>query len=203
MVRLVPRLIFALVLTGLGWNFKASPVNYSESNSVISVSFPEAKAQMLNSAISDQVHQGSEPVLISIPEISLSSPIIPVDLNKQGIVDTPDNEVGWYLRSASVGQDSNMVLSGHFVGLDMQKGVFYDLKNLKKRSRLEVKARNGLISNYEVYETELVKTEDFPVRKVYGKKSEASLHIITCAGTFESTRGTYSHRTVIYARKTN
>ncbi len=199
MIRLIPTIFVFWLVTGIGWHNYPQPLNLYEQPSALmgSISQVQAQSSNLNPAMETIVG----PVRVRVPAIGLDTDIMDVDLTPQGIVDTPNTEVGWYKRSARLDETGAVVLSGHFIGLGGEKGVFYKLSELKKGERIEVQGSDKRVYTYEVYETELVRTSDFPIKKVYGRKKEPLLHLITCAGSYDSSIGTYSHRTLVYAKR--
>src|ERR1043166_9395149 len=67
----------------------------------------------------------SAPTRLSIPSINLQAPIVPVGTNEKGEMDVPDgdtNDVGWYKRGTTPGQEGSAVLDAH---------VFAALSNLR------------------------------------------------------------------------
>ena len=199
MIRLIPTVLITWVVTAFGYHIQTQPLNINEKPSVIKVTIPQVEAQVIDPKQSYK-EDSSLPLSVRIPSLGLNAEIVHVDLDSQGIVDTPNTEVGWYKRSAGLGDTGAVVLSGHFIGLGGEKGVFYKLGELQKGERIEVQGSDKRVYTYEVFETELVRTSEFSIKKVYGRKKEPLLHLITCAGSYDSSIGTYSHRTLVYAK---
>ncbi|MGC9394332.1 MAG: sortase [Anaerolineae bacterium] len=104
-----------------------------------------------------EVDEGVVPVRISIPDIDLEAPIVPigwiyieVDGVTQPIWDVPDQRAaGWHEMSAKVGVPGNMVLNGH----NTSRGeVFRYLYKLEAGATILIEAEDGATYTYTVTE---------------------------------------------------
>lgn len=117
-----------------------------------------------------------------------------------------NHEVGWYEKSARVGQTSSqsVLLDGHY-GAAWDKGVFYDLHKIKEGAKIILAGREGGKATYEVKEIERRKLEEVDMKKAFYKYPDSvqSLTLITCEGQYDASRATYDDRIVVYAARVN
>lgn len=140
------------------------------------------------------------PVSVTIPKIGLEARIQPVSLTAQGIVDTPQQGVGWYLSGPKPGETGNANVNAHFVTEDGKPGPFYRFSRLSEGDEISVASENGQTRIFKAYKVLNVAVADFPFEKVYGPASGKNLILVTCAGRYDARRGDYTQRTIVYAR---
>ncbi|MFG3138541.1 class F sortase [Streptomyces sp. NPDC048211] len=139
---------------------------------------------------------------VAIPSIAVDAPVIDVNLDENGWIETPPpqdpNLAGWYQNGIAPGQLGTSVLVGH---VDNQAGpaVFYGLGSLKKGNRVEVTRSDDRIAVFEVYGVEVFSKNDFPGARVYGDTGQAELRVITCGGGYTKANG-YDGNVVAFAR---
>ncbi len=98
----------------------------------------------------------------------------------------------------------NLVLAGHVDCARCQGGgpgaaVFYNVRNLRAGDAIQYRTANGQVQNYVVTSAQWYLPEsDWGSILSAGA---ADLTIVTCIGTFDSSRREYSNRLVVYARK--
>jgi sortase (surface protein transpeptidase) len=121
-------------------------------------------------------------------------------------LDDPDNinDVGWYQKSAKPGAASASQLAGlydgHNTGINAP-GVFYNLYKLGYGDIITIERGDGRIFDYAVREVETTLLENVDMGKM--QKSALSgfegLNLITCGGSWDETRQTYTHRVTVRA----
>ncbi|WP_326818276.1 class F sortase [Streptomyces sp. NBC_01762] len=122
---------------------------------------------------------------VVIPAIRVDAPLIDVNLEPDGSIETPPPEdprlAGWYRNGVAPGQLGTSVLVGH---VDTMAGpaVFHGLGSLKKGNRIEVPRHDGRVAVFEVYGVEVLSTADFPGDRVYRDTGRAELRLITHGG---------------------
>ena len=130
---------------------------------------------------------------LSIPAIGLSAPIVDVGLTATGAIDVPARDVGRWDGSALPGQAGAVFLDGH------TPGVFSALHSLRPGHELSVVWR-GQTHTYRVVHTETVLLASLNMRRAltpYGGATHG-LNLMTCAGAYSPTLGTYDHRLTVY-----
>lgn len=145
------------------------------------------------------------PSRINIPSVGIDAPIVSVGLTSSGQMDAPNSltDVGWYNRSAKVGESNySILLDGHY-GRPGRPGIFFNLKDIKMGDNIEVFGQTSESVLYKVVEIENLPQEEVDMRKAlmpYSAGTE-SITLITCFGEYDSQEADYSHRVVVYAQK--
>ena len=166
-----------------------------------------------NSAVlSNNIQSQPKNSLTSQDETATSVPYLPQSMIVPGIgsinivtvgllpnrqVDTPSNiqMAGWFDQSAMPGSRGAAFIDGH------TPGVFSGLKNITTGNEITITMSDGEIFRYRVMLTETVALENVNMMKAmsaYGGEREG-LNLMTCAGQYDSARGTYDHRLIVYA----
>jgi LPXTG-site transpeptidase (sortase) family protein len=123
------------------------------------------------------------PVRLVIPAIDLRAPVLPIEMNQQGVLHPPDDvsEVGWWRRSAKPGAHKGQtVLTGHTVSSG--GGVMDALGDLEPGDRVRVRSPKGTL----IYETTRVRdysTEEVAehAHDLFGQDREKGrLVLVTC-----------------------
>ncbi|MEU3225580.1 class F sortase [Streptomyces sp. NPDC006976] len=139
---------------------------------------------------------------VAIPAIQVDAPVIDVNLDPDGWIETPPPEdpnlAGWYQNGIAPGQLGTSVVVGH---VDNKAGpaVFYGLGSLKKGDRVEIERSDDRVAVFEVYGVEVYAKNDFPGARVYGDTGQAELRVITCGGGYTKANG-YDGNVVVFAR---
>jgi sortase (surface protein transpeptidase) len=91
------------------------------------------------------------------------------------------------------------VLAGH---VDDRTGpaVFYRLQDLAAGDRVVVTDGDGQAHAFTVTRVAAYPKSDFATAEVYGPTPGAELRLITCGGTFDRSRRSYTDNVVVYAR---
>lgn len=140
------------------------------------------------------------PVKLNIPSINLSANIFSVSLTKEEIVDVPTHDVGWYQDGVKPGDVGNSVLDGHYINKDGSVGIFYTLNQLQTGQDIYTIDDKNQELHFKITEIELVNVADFPIEKVYGRTDKRMLNLITCAGSYDSSKKDYTQRLIIYSQ---
>ncbi|MFC8536532.1 class F sortase [Streptomyces sp. NPDC057249] len=139
---------------------------------------------------------------VAIPSIQVDAPVIDVNLDPDGWIETPPPEdpnlAGWYQNGIAPGQTGTSVIVGH---VDNKAGpaVFYGLGSLTKGDRIEVDRSDDRVAVFEVYGVEVFAKNDFPGARVYGDTGQPELRVITCGGGYTKANG-YDGNVVVFAR---
>ncbi|MFJ7625280.1 class F sortase [Streptomyces sp. NPDC097595] len=139
---------------------------------------------------------------VAIPDIQVDAPVIDVNLDPDGWIETPPPEdpnlAGWYQNGIAPGQTGTSVIVGH---VDNKAGpaVFYGLGSLKKGDHIEIDRSDDRVAVFEVYGVEVFAKNDFPGARVYGDTGQPELRVITCGGGYTKANG-YDGNVVVFAR---
>ena len=141
----------------------------------------------------------SRPLLLSIPALRMSVPLLSLGLNANGTISVPTDiyEPGWYRLGATPGQLGTAVILGH---VDSYRGpaVFFELRELVVGDRVDVLLADGTTARFRVIGTATYLKAHFPSRLVYGARPYSSLQLITCGGVFDNGTGHYLSNDVVY-----
>jgi len=134
-----------------------------------------------------------------IPRIGVDAIIQPVGRDLAGAMAAPPSlrNVGWFNRGPMPGQPGDAVIDGHF-GLPSQPAVFRKLQLLRPGDEVEVIGANGDSLDFKVSGVQIVTADSHPAG-VFARTGPARLSLITCAGGWVQSKGTYSDRLIVTA----
>ena len=142
------------------------------------------------------------PQRITIPAIGVSAHVVPLRLEPDGTMQTPDNweDAGWYEPGREPGERGPAVISGH---VDSTNGpaVFYRLRELRRGNLIHVRRAHGSTVRFRVEGLERWPKATFPTRRVFGTTRVATLRLVTCSGDFDASSGHYVDNTIVYAAR--
>lgn len=136
------------------------------------------------------------PLRLKIPSIKLNAPVERVGINAKGEMDVPDGRsknVGWYAYGTLPGDMGSAVMDAHVYA------AFKKLKNVKVGQEVVVEGENGTVLRFVVREATVYALADVPAQRLFADSSGKYLNLITCAGKYVRSLGTYSHRLIVYA----
>ncbi len=149
----------------------------------------------------------SVPVSVVIPAIGVSSRLLRLGVNADGMIQVPSlytqaGEAAWYKYSATPGQIGASVIEGH---LDSYQGpaVFFRLGALSPGDRVDVTLADGVTAVFRVTGVRRYLKSNFPAKSIYGATRYAALRLITCGGAFDYGTGHYLSSTVVFASLTS
>ena len=155
-----------------------------------------------DAAMASHVVAPDQPRYIRISKINVFARITSQGIDKDGALKAPGNvhNAGWFTKSAKPGLPGAMLLDGHVSG-PTQKGVFYNIKDLKAGDKLEVERGDGEIFNYTVVQSQTYNADATDMTKAMEPitKSKPGLNLITCTGKFDSKTGKYPQRIIVFA----
>ncbi|MGQ0846716.1 MAG: class F sortase [Sporichthyaceae bacterium] len=139
---------------------------------------------------------------LSFPRMRIDTELMVLDLNPDGTVAVPPDDLGapagWYGRGVSPGEVGPTVLLGH-VDTKAGPGVFYGLGATRVGDRMSVRRADGRVVDYEVQRVSSYPQTAFPTEEVYGSTPGSELRLITCGGRFDRARGGYQDNIVVFA----
>jgi len=142
----------------------------------------------------------SVPIVLDIPAIGLTAPLVSLGLNADGTVQVPKQwqEPGWYRFGPTPGQLGAAVILGH---VDSVSGpaVFFRLGALHPGDAVSVKLADGVVAHFVVDAVDVYLKNGFPARSVYGATpGRATLQLVTCTGVFDEETRHYLSNLVVY-----
>lgn len=157
---------------------------------------PVQSAPPAPAATPTHLAQPLTPSRISIPSVGISSPVIGVGTNAKGEMDVPDgttNNVGWYKHGVKPGAVGTAVFDAHVYA------AFENLGKTQVGDSITVSAADGTTLHYRVTRVATYKLDSLSPTTLFAESSTRDINLITCAGTFVKSIGTYDHRTIVSA----
>jgi LPXTG-site transpeptidase (sortase) family protein len=151
--------------------------------------------------------KGVRPVAIKIEKAQVDSEVESVNI-VNGVMENPSTPyiVAWYRGTGMLGEDNNIVMSGHLDWYDVPIGVFYYLGDLNKGDKIEVTGADGNTYNFSVdwvKNYDVASLDQSKIDEIVGKTDSEELTLITCTGVFDSGQGQYDTRMVVRASPEN
>jgi hypothetical protein len=160
---------------------------------------PGADETDLRDQITGLVLPESEPVAVSIPRIRVRSRLVPLGLEENGAMETPDPaDAGWYSRGPSPGALGPAVIAGHVTWNG--PALFYRLGTMRRGDHVSVTRKDGKTAVFTVTRVAQFSKSRFPSQAVYGPIDHAGLRLITCGGTYDAARNKYLDNVVVFAK---
>jgi sortase (surface protein transpeptidase) len=139
------------------------------------------------------------PSRVRIPAIGVDSALESLTVDQAGVLQGPVDygRAGWYAGGVAPGDQGPAVIAGH---VDSARGpaVFYRLRDLKAGDEIAV-ARGATWVTFRVVTNERYPKDQFPTDQVYRPTPVPELRLITCGGTFDRSRRSYTDNIVVYA----
>ena len=135
------------------------------------------------------------PTSVAIPSVGLKAPVVAVGVNSKGEMDVPDgqtNEVGWYGGGTVPGNIGSAVLDAHVFA------AFSKLNKVKVGSDIYVTEGTHTL-HFVVSQVQTYALSALSPQTLFARADARRLNLITCAGTYVPSIGTYDHRLVVYA----
>ncbi|RJR28404.1 class F sortase [Candidatus Microgenomates bacterium] len=143
-----------------------------------------------------------DPYRLKIAKLGIDTEIEYVGLDEKQNMDVPkdDMNVGWYELGAKPGSLGKAVIAGHFDTRSGTPAVFYELDDLEAGDEVIVESEQGEQLTFAVMSKSSYPTNEFPIDIVFGPAEESQLNLITCAGVFDTSKQSYSNRTVVFTK---
>jgi sortase (surface protein transpeptidase) len=140
------------------------------------------------------------PVQVTIPAIDLDTDLVGIGVDAAGALVPPADygQAGWFSAGPAPGDVGPAVLAGH---VDNRSGpaVFFRLEELVPGDRVVVTRSDGQQVPFTVTQVAAYPKTAFPTAQVYGPTTGPELRLITCGGTFDHSRRSYTDNVVVYA----
>ncbi|WP_010525691.1 class F sortase [Nesterenkonia sp. F] len=145
----------------------------------------------------------SEPATIAIPGLDVTSEVMELGLQENGVIEVPPygggSPAGWFTRSPTPGERGPSVILGHRNAYEGGPGIFAELPSMEVGDSVEITRDDGSTARFTVYRTEQFSQENFPTLEVYGNTAGPELRLITCDGLNEET-GALEDNFIAYAK---
>lgn len=144
------------------------------------------------------------PVHLEIPKINVNAAIDYVGITPKGELGVPagPSNAAWYDQGPRPGEAGNAVIDGHFGYRDNIPAVFDNLHTLQKGDRLYVKDERGITTTFVVRQLQTYDSNEYAPAVFRSNDGRAHLNLITCEGTWNETKNSFSSRLVVFTDKT-
>ncbi len=153
-----------------------------------------SKASMVTSGL---------PLRLKIPKLAIDSAVDPVGVTPTGAMDIKKNPDGvvWFQQGPRPGDGGSAVMAGHY-GWENGKGsVFNDLHTLQPGDKLYVEDDRHMIIAFVVRESQRYDPDTDASDVFSSSDDKPHLNIVTCDGTWDQAKQSYSKRLVVFADK--
>ncbi|MCP3822221.1 class F sortase [Streptomyces sp. A3M-1-3] len=144
----------------------------------------------------------SAPKRLSITDIAVDAPFIPLSIGASGQLNAPPpndkNLVGWFQGGVTPGERGASIVAGH---VDTKTGpaVFLQLSWLKPGSKVDIAREDGTVATFKVDSVETFSKARFPNERVYADTPSPELRLITCGGEYDRKAQDYTANVVVFA----
>jgi LPXTG-site transpeptidase (sortase) family protein len=141
------------------------------------------------------------PARVTIPAIGVDSDLAQIGVDAAGALVPPADfqQAGWFAAGPAPGEVGPAVLAGH-VDDSTGPAVFFRLDELTAGDQVVVTRSDGQAVAFTVTRVAAYPKDDFGTAEVYGPTTDPELRLITCGGTFDRSRRSYTDNVVVYAR---
>lgn len=195
----------------LTWSFVSAVVlllSFGLTISLVHIFAPRhSQVSVVSTKSSPASKTDTTPTATYLPPLRLEIASLAVDALVVAVGLTPDDEMdieediaktAWYKFGPKPGEKGSAVIAGHYGWKNGQESVFTHLHSLRQGDTVSVHDEKGVSLTFIVreirkYDADADATEVF--RSTDGK---AHLNLITCDGSWNSSRQTYSDRLVVF-----
>jgi sortase A len=142
----------------------------------------------------------SAPSLLNIPSISVAAPVVATGLTSEGNMDISDNteQVAWYKLGKLPGEVGTAVVAGHYGWKNGAASIFNRLHELKKGDVIATTGEDGKRRTFMVTRSATYSPEHDAKEVFSSSDGKAHLNLITCQGSWERSKASYSQRLVVF-----
>lgn len=193
MLSLIKILLLTLMLVGT----PGSAANATSTASNTPAPAQKPSLQVTAPAVDESLLR---PVRLRIPAIDVDAEIEAVGQTRGGAMDVPTevDDVAWYELGAIPGEIGNAVIAGHLDRVSGAPAVFWNLDDLKEGDDVYVIDGQGTEHHFRVIRGKSYPYNKSPIAEIFGFTLGSHLNLITCRGTWDRGRQTYSNRYVVY-----
>jgi len=143
------------------------------------------------------------PARIKIPSINVDAAVERVGLTPEGVIDVPKGHTNaaWFESGPRPGENGNSIIDGHFGWKNGIPAVFDELHRLQKGDKLYVEDGTGAVTAFVVREIRTYGENEDAKNVFISNDGKAHLNLVTCEGTWNKDRHSYSDRLVVFTDK--
>ena len=143
------------------------------------------------------------PVRVAVASAGLDVPVVPAGVDARGALALPDDArtAGWYRYGPGPTSPAGATVIAAHVDDDAGPGPFARLRDLAAGARVVVTDAGGARHAYTVTAVESVPKPDVPLGAVFDRAGEPRLLLVTCGGTWDRERRSYSDNVLVTARR--
>lgn len=143
----------------------------------------------------------SPPVRLEVAKLSISALVAAVGLTQDNAMDIDKDisKTAWYKLGPKPGEKGSAVIAGHYGWINGQGSVFNDLHTLQPGDKITVYDEKGLAINFIVREIRKYSLDADTTEVFRSIDNKAHLNLITCEGSWDRSRQTYSDRLVVFS----
>jgi LPXTG-site transpeptidase (sortase) family protein len=169
-------------------------VAYSDSVPLLNVAAANGSNQPINIGL---------PVRLKIPTIGVDASIYYIGLTQSGVMDIKKDptQVAWYEFGPRPGNNGSAVIAGHYGWTGEKGSVFNNLHKLKKGDEIIIIDNNNRPITFVMRESRKFDPNADASSIFNSNDGKAHLNLITCDGTWQDSKQTYSDRLVVFADK--
>lgn len=137
---------------------------------------------------------------LNIPKININAVIESVGLTPQGAMAVPKDpaNVAWFSLGMRPGDVGSAVIAGHYGWKNHIPAAFDNLSKLQKGDKIYIKDEKNATITFVVRESRRFSEYD-DASVVFGSADgKAHLNLVTCEGTWDKVRKSYSNRLVVF-----
>jgi LPXTG-site transpeptidase (sortase) family protein len=141
------------------------------------------------------------PTRLIVPSLSIDTNIESVGFLPDGAMANPSGpeSVAWFDLGPVPGEQGSAVIAGHFGWKGNTRAVFDDLSEMKVGEEIYVENEKGEVVVFVVRSVESYDDVEDAFDVFISNDGKAHLNLVTCAGEWNETLKTYSHRVVVFA----
>ncbi len=143
------------------------------------------------------------PTRLIIPNIHIDAHIEQIGLTADGAMDTPKetSNVGWFMFGSRPGEIGTATMAGHSGWKNNKPVVFDSLSDLQVGDLVYVENTEKIIHTFVVREMRIYDENADTISVFTSSDGIPHLNLITCNGTWNAEKKSYSNRIVIFTDK--
>jgi sortase (surface protein transpeptidase) len=142
-------------------------------------------------------------VRVAVASLGVDVPVVPVGVDGRGAMALPDDArtAGWYRHGPGPTSAAGTTVVAAHVDDAAGAGPFARLRDLDVGAEVVVADAEGTRHAYAVTRVRSVPKPDAPLDEVFDRTGEPRLVLVTCGGTWDADRRSYSDNVLVTARR--
>lgn len=139
------------------------------------------------------------PSKLIIPRLGVETEVEHVGRTASGNMAVPREfgDAGWFREGYLPGEEGSAVVAGHVDDANGNPAVFFNLSSLSEGDSVLVLGEDGTLE-YRVVRKEIYPYDTADTTEIFGESDKPMLNLITCDGTWNQNKRTYSERLVVF-----